>query len=33
LLLASWMMRLMGAELGEAMAITLFIASMLLKPM
>ena len=32
LFLFSWMMRLVGAEFGEAMAITLFIATILLNP-
>lgn len=33
LVLPSWMVRLVGAEFGEAMAITLFIAIILLNPM
>jgi len=32
LFLPSWMVRLVGAEFGEAIAITLFIAIMLLNP-
>ena len=32
LFLPSWIVRLIGAEFGEAMAITLFITSMLLNP-